>query len=183
MINNFFIFLSKKQSYYFLILSLALAFSAVLEIVGIGTIPLFVTAIIDLDLFNKIIEKINIFDLEINFSNQDQILKFMTFAIILIFIIKNLFLFLIIVFEQYFNFLIVKTNSIKLYNKYLNENYSFHLDRNSAILSKNISHEVRSASSFLTSTLTLLRESFFASFANHAVWPYFKTPLFPSTIG
>jgi ATP-binding cassette, subfamily B, bacterial PglK len=158
-INNFFIFLSKNQSFSFLILSIALAFSAVLEIVGIGTIPLFVTAIVDIDLFNKIIEKINIFDLEIYFSNQDQILKFMTFAIILIFLIKNLFLFVIVVFEQYFNFLVVKTNSIKLYNKYLNENYSFHLDRNSSILSKNISHEVRSASSFLTSTLTLLRES------------------------
>ena len=154
MINNFFIFLSKNQSFSFLILSIALAFSAVLEIVGIGTIPLFVTAIVDIDLFNKIIEKINIFDLEIYFSNQDQILKFMTFAIILIFLIKNLFLFVIVVFEQYFNFLVVKTNSIKLYNKYLNENYSFHLDRNSSILSKNISHEVRSASSFLTSTLT-----------------------------
>ena len=129
-----------------------------LEIIGIGTIPLFITAVIDLDLFNKILEKINIFDLKIYFSNQEQVLSFMTLAIIIIFVFKSLFLLLITFFEQFFNYSIIKSNSMKLYNRYLNENYSFHLDRNSAILSKNISHEVRSAASFLTSTLSLLRE-------------------------
>ena len=61
--------------------------------------------------------------------------------------------------EQYFNYVLIKSNSERLYENYLNQDYSFHTDRNSAILTKNVTQEIRSAISFLSTILILFRES------------------------
>ena len=82
MINNFFIFLSKKQSYYFFILSIALAFSAVLEIIGIGLIPIFVSVVIDYELLNNYLIKLNLPNLNfIAQMEQDELLIFININI------------------------------------------------------------------------------------------------------
>ena len=153
------IFLTKRQKKNFFILTLLMAISALLEIVGISLVPLIVTAIVDLDLFKDIIKKIRFVELDVDKISQEKVLYIMTAGIIFIFLFKNAFLLFVSFLEQYFNYNVIKSNSEKLYENYLNQDYGFHTDRNSAILTKNVTQEIRSAVSFLTTIQTLFRES------------------------
>ena len=153
------ILLSKKQKIYFFGLSFLSAISALLEIIGISLVPLIVTAIVDVDLFKVIIKKISFVELDIDNISQEKVLYIMTIGVILIFLIKNSFLLFVGFLEQYFNYVLIKSNSERLYENYLNQDYSFHTDRNSAILTKNVTQEIRSAISFLSTILILFRES------------------------
>ena len=153
------IFLSKKQKIAFFILIFLMAISALLEIIGISLVPLIVTAIVDLDLFKEILKKISFIKFNLDTISQEEVLYIMTIGVILVFLFKNAFLLFVGFLEQYFNYNLIKSNSEKLYENYLNQDYSFHTDRNSAVLTKNVTQEIRSAVSFLTTIQTLFRES------------------------
>ena len=60
--------------------------------------------------------------------------------------------------QSYFSYKVITSNSTKVYRKYLFGNYSFHSNRNSASLIKNIVSEINISSSFLSSILFLFRE-------------------------
>ena len=158
MIKKLLFFLPKKKIYQFLILSFFLSLTAVFEIVSIATIPLLVMSIVDISLFNTLLLKINILEFNKVLFSQDKILFFMTIIIISIFLFKSFFLVTVNYIESLFIYNVIKDTSARLYEGYLNSDYSFHLKNNSAILSKNISHDVRGAVSFLSSLFSLIRE-------------------------
>jgi len=152
-------FLSRKQKPAFFSLILLMVISALLEIIGIGVIPIFISVVLDYDLLNNYLTKLNISSL--NFIvriNQENLLIYMSIFVLLLFLFKNLLLMLIHYFQSFFSYKLVIENSSKIYRRYLFSDFSFHASRNSATLIKNITTEVNLSVTFLSSILYLLRE-------------------------
>ena len=72
------IFLSLRQRWFFCILVFLMAISALLEIVGIGSIPLFVSVVLDYELLKEYLTKLNFHSLEfVTSMKQEDLLFFM----------------------------------------------------------------------------------------------------------
>lgn len=139
------------------ILLLLLLISTFLELIGIGSIPVFVSIIFNPDYLS---EKLPFLDKYILFNDLDRnksILITVTF-IIIIFIIKNAF----IIFVNYWTGIINKSIRSKLYKNlffnYTHSNYLFFLNKNSSELIRNLTSEVAKAVKYLMSYLMLTRE-------------------------
>ncbi len=157
--NNLKIFLSKKQSYAFLVLVVLMASSAFFEILGIGSIPIFVAVVLDYEFLRSSIDKYELSSLNFVLNmDQEYLLFVMSIFLLGIFIFKNLFLMLIHYLQSYFSFKVITSNSTRVFKKYIFSNYSFYSNRNSASLIKNIVSEINISSSFLSSILFLFRE-------------------------
>jgi ATP-binding cassette, subfamily B, bacterial PglK len=152
-------FLSGKQKPAFFSLILLMVISAFLEIIGIGMIPIFVSAVLDFDLLNNYLTELSISSLDFIVKiNQEDLLIYMSIFLVFLFLFKNLFLMFVHYFQSYFSYKLVTENSSKIYRRYLFSDFSFHASRNSAALIKNISTEVNLSVTFLSSILYLLRE-------------------------
>ncbi len=158
-LRKFNIFLSLRQKQGFFILTILMSISALLEIIGIGMIPVFVSVVLDYEIFNNYVIKLNLTNFDfLLYMSQEELLIFMSIFILGLFVFKNIFLMSIHYFQALFTCKVTTNNSEKVYNKYLYSDYSFHLDRNSATLIKNISNEINHSVTFLGSILYLLRE-------------------------
>jgi len=82
----------------------------------------------------------------------------MSIFVLSLFLFKNLFLMLVHYLQSYFSYKVIITNSSKIYKNYLFSDFSFHLNRNSSALIKNISNEINISVSFISTVLFLLRE-------------------------
>ena len=140
-----------------IILFLCLLISTIFEMVGLGSIPIFAMAVIQPD---TIIEKLPNF-LDLNFLYElsyQELVVYMSILIITIFLIKNLFL----VFLNYFSGHIVRrirqnlTN--KMFKNYINSDYDFHIERNSADLIRNVYSEVSKAVYLIVGFISLVKE-------------------------
>ena len=128
MIKKIKFFLSKRQQVHLVFLFLAILLSSLLEMIGIGSIPVFISFLLDPNkLFSYLPENNFITFL----SNQNYTYQITFFGIFLltIFIFKNLFLFAINYFQAVFFREIKIKNSERLFANYLYSPYSFHLDR------------------------------------------------------
>ena len=157
MLKNFKIICSDGSFYKILILFLGLIFAAILELVGIGSIPIFVMLITDINLLKS---KIPDF-LEIDFIFELSTIDIIIYAAVVltfIFLIKNLYLALI-TFYQGLVYKSLRINlSSKLFSIYTNINYSFHLQNNPAILLRNIEGEASRAITVIQSIISLFKE-------------------------
>ena len=159
-LKNLKIFLSRKQFYIFILLFFLSSLSALLEILGVGIVPVFIAAVLDYEMLSEYTQKLNITFLNnITSLPEDELLLYISIFIISLYVFKNLFLLLVHYLEAYFTYKITVFNSERLYKRYLFNNYGFHLETNSSNLVKNIAHEVGSAAAFVVSTLALVRES------------------------
>ena len=159
-LKNLKIFLSRKQFYIFILLFFLSSLSALLEILGVGIVPIFIAAVLDYEMLSEYTQKLNITFLnKITSLPEDELLLYISIFIISLYVFKNLFLLLVHYLEAYFTYKITVFNSERLYKRYLFNNYGFHLETNSSNLVKNIAHEVGSAAAFVVSTLALVRES------------------------
>jgi len=126
-----------------------------MEMIGIGSvIPLLTT----LSKNDSIFEKFNFLDFNINFEQENLIVFFLVF-IVLIFLIKNIFVFFVNLFQSrylfsFYNFLMKEFLKI-----YLNQPYNFHLNRNSAVLMRNIRKETGGFINALKNLLIIINES------------------------
>ncbi len=157
MFKNFKILCVKKNFNSLLLLFLGLIIAAIFELVGIGSIPIFVMIITDIDLLKtKLPEFINI-DF-INNLNTDNLVILGAVALTIIFLIKNLYLSFIIYFQGVvFKDLRINLSS-KLFSLYTNTVYSFHLQNNPAILLRNIEGEASRAITVIQSIVNLFKE-------------------------
>ncbi len=158
MLKKIKIFLNKKQQLYFFILILGMLVSAVLEMIGIGSIPLIISLLVDPNQVNVFLPDNNFFAplLEKNIFDQIFIVSLIT---ILFFIIKNIFLFLLLFFQGWLFKDIKVFNSKKLYNIYINLPLTFHFNFNPALFNRNIISEVAISSNCLEALSTIIRES------------------------
>ena len=157
--NNLKIYLTRFQRLALFGLIFLMTISALLEIIGIGIVPIFVAALLDYELLNQYLSKFNFEFLDlVKELNQKQLLFYMTIFIICLFILKNLFILIVNYLVNYFNYEVNCNNSEKLFKKYLYNSYSFHLNRNSSTLIKNIVSEINTSSIYLMSVVFLIRE-------------------------
>jgi len=124
---------------------------------GISSIPIFASIVVDPNLiFGKIPSNYN-FDFILNLDKKTLIL-YASIGIFIIFLIKNIYL----GFLSYFNGIIIKRIRTNLYNKmfksYIESDYEFHIRRNSADLVRNITSEVSKAVYYVMGYILLIKE-------------------------
>ncbi len=152
------ILFEKKQNIKILILLFAGMLATFFELVSIGSIPAFVMIIVDVNSFKSILSSYISLDFLSGINNR-SITIVAASILAFIFLIKNIYLFLII----YFQGKILKdlrfSTSVKLFKYYINMPYIDHLSVNPAILIRTIESDVGLAFTYITHNITLIRES------------------------
>ena len=139
------------------ILYISLIFLSLIEIVGIGTIPLIVSAMINPGIINNFLG----FDLTAIIQETfgvKNIILFLSFVIIAVFALKAIYLLIV----NYYELFIIKKIKIKisqhLVKSYVLKPYIFFINRNSSNISKNILAEIDYSITYLRSIFQAVRE-------------------------
>jgi ATP-binding cassette, subfamily B, bacterial PglK len=157
MIEDFKTILSKKDFKYLTFLFFGMIISAIIEMIGLGSIPIFIMVIVDI---NSIIDKFpNFFAYKyIQDLTQSTLTIYGGLILIFIFLFKNLYL----AFFYFCQGKVIKsirsdiTN--KIFNKYLSATYSFHINNNPSMLTRAITSSVAGTISTIMSTINLIKE-------------------------
>jgi ATP-binding cassette subfamily C protein len=131
--------------------------AAAIEIVGLGSVPIFIMIIIDIDV---LLNKFPTFFANdyIKSLSQDYITIFGGIILILIFLLKNVYLSLFLFFQGKVIKILKIDVTNKLFKIYINAPYSFHIINNPSVLIRNITQSVSGAINTILSTLTVTRE-------------------------
>jgi ABC-type multidrug transport system fused ATPase/permease subunit len=145
----------KAKVIFYLFISLLIP---VFELVGIGSIPAFAILIIDIEKFLAILSGYINVDYLYTLS-KTHLITLASICLASVFFIKNLYLFFVI----YFQGLILKnlrfSVSLKLYKYFINLPFIEHINKNPAILIRTIDSDVGLSFTYITSFITLIRES------------------------
>lgn len=123
------------------ILFVMMIIASVITLIGVGTVPVFVSAVIDADrILNYPV--VGEFLTSINITTPQELAVFGAFALITIYLFKNLFM----LFYSYMNGKFMLNRVLFLQNRifraYMNSPYTFYISRNSSELLRNINSEV-----------------------------------------
>ncbi len=148
---------SRKHIKYLILLLLGMFIAAAIEMVGLGSVPIFIMIIIDIDV---LINKFPTFFANdyIKSISQDYITIFGGIILILIFLLKNIYLSLFLFFQGKVIKILKIDVTNKLFKIYINAPYSFHIINNPSVLIRNITQSVSGAINTILSTLTVTRE-------------------------
>jgi ATP-binding cassette subfamily C protein len=132
--------LPPKDKFKIIILIILMILAGFLEVVSIALLSGFVAGVADPNLIlnNEYISSILSF---LNINSDRQILIFGTISLILVFLIKNIYLITYKYFQARFIYNRYRSISTRLFKIYMNVPFSFHLNRNSASLIRNVSTE------------------------------------------
>ena len=158
MIKQIFLYLSQKDLFSLFLISVLIIFGNMLEIISIGTIPIFLKLALDP---LEVIEKapnftqdfLNTFDF-----NQNNFLIVFSLILLIVFIFKNLYLFVIHYYQKKFFKDLRIRNSDKLLNFYFSQPYSFFLTNNPAYMLRSLSSDLDLANSYIEAILNVVRE-------------------------
>ena len=157
--NDLKILFSKKQKRQIVFLFLLNLLVPLFELIGIGSIPAFAIMIVDLDKFLEIISTYVSFDFLYQMPKK-TITIIAASSLVLIFLIKNCYLF----FVTYFQGITIKKLryelALKLFKFYINLPYIEHKNKDPAVLIRIIEADVANTFVYITSILTLIREAF-----------------------
>ena len=148
---------SRKHIKYLIILLIGMFIAAAIEMVGLGSVPIFIMIIIDIDV---LLNKFPTFFANdyIKSLSQDYITIFGGIILILIFLLKNIYLSLFLFFQGKVIKILKIDVTNKLFKIYINAPYSFHIINNPSVLIRNITQSVSGAINTILSTLTVTRE-------------------------
>lgn len=138
-LKNLIYFLDKQDSKKSLLMLFFILIGTLLEMVSLGLI----FPVIQLTLNNNIISEYP-FLLQVKelfHLTDNSLIILMLISIIIIFLIKNIFLIITIIYKGKFVQDLQKKITAKLYNKYLNQNYSFFIKNNTSELIRNLTQE------------------------------------------
>ncbi len=141
MLKKLNLFLSLKQKIKLTVLLMIFFINSILEVISIGSIPIFIGYLLNPETFVNNIPFDSIKHYLINFvSDKDQktIILFGSIFIITIFLIKNLYFFLAYYFEVQLDKDIILRINTRLFNYYLNAPYETHLLTNPSIILRNL---------------------------------------------
>ena len=149
--------IDKKDKFNLIFLFLILIVSTLLEMIGIGVIPIFTMIFIEPSSIIEYLPELFNYNFIYDLDKKDLAL-YMSIIIVIVFMLKNSFL----IFVNYFSGMISKrirenlTN--KMFRNYINSNYEFHIQKNSADLIRNINSEVSKAVYYITGHILLIKE-------------------------
>ena len=149
---------SRKHIKYLIILLIGMFIAAAIEMVGLGSVPIFIMIIIDIDV---LINKFPIFFANdyIKSISQDYLTIFGGIILILIFLLKNIYLSLFLFFQGKVIQILGADIRNKLFKNYIRAPYNFHIKNNPSILIRNLTQSVSIAISTILGTLSITRES------------------------
>ena len=146
---------SQKKKVYFLILLVLL--SSGLELLGLGLILPAIGILVEPNYLNQF-SKFDLINSYFNFPSQEKIIIIGIVIIVLVYLLKGFFLSYSIFWQNKFVTDFHLYISKKLFSKYLNQTYVFHLNNNSSDLIRNINIEAQSLYSSLLAIMTLFME-------------------------
>ena len=114
----------------------------IFEMISLGTIPVYVTFIIDSEKLLNFISKYEFLDFIKNFSNE-QLLFFFSFIMVGVFLFKNLFIGFFYLINGNFLKKLNSRISNEIYNNYLYADYLFYIDKTSAEFTRNLAEVTR----------------------------------------
>ena len=160
MYNNFkkiFKILDKDQTKKFKVLVILMFFAMFLETIGIGSIIPLISYFTNQNILLSNNNILNEFFSSLNIP-EESILSYILILIIFIFLIKNLYMGLYGWLESKFAYKVRYDLGTKLFDKYLNSSYLFHVENNSSNLTTKIVHETAVFGSALVHLSALLTE-------------------------
>ena len=142
MLKKFFDLLDNKEKFHFKVILFFYSLSFFLEFITLSSLPVFIGLIIEPEILFSKIE--NYIDLNY-FRNLEklQIIQFFGLFVISAFLIKNLFLIILTLFESNFFNIYKKKLSKKIFNFYINAPYEYILKNNPSGISRTIINEVQ----------------------------------------
>lgn len=157
MIKKIKFFLNKKQRTYIAFLFVGILVSAIFEMIGVGSIPIFINLLLKPDQLISYLPENNLTNFFIAQDHLTQILL-SAFFLLLIFVFKNLFLFFTIYLQARIFKNINIENSKRLFQAYVQSPYYLHLSRNPAATGRNVTNEVGLSSRYIECLLYVARE-------------------------
>jgi ABC-type multidrug transport system fused ATPase/permease subunit len=132
---------NKREKKNLLILFFMMIVAALFETIGIGMIVPFVGIVTNPDIIQEQAVLSNIYEV-FNFRSTTAFIIFSVVLLLTVFVLKNLYLLLF----QYAQFRVILNQQVKLsrrlFEEYLTKPYTFHLQRNTADLLRNVNDEV-----------------------------------------
>jgi ATP-binding cassette, subfamily B, bacterial PglK len=149
--------LNQRQRLRLMSLLAGLVFAAGLELIGIASIPVFVTLLVEPD---RLMAKLPEWAAGAHSVAMDPVSLTLLFAGMLagFFVLKNVYIAGLAFLESRLLCKVTVANAIRLYGIYLYGPYVIHLQRNPAELMRNLRESVGHAVDYLRSTMVLLRE-------------------------
>ena len=151
------LFNKKDKRNFFIIIFIELL-SIVIELFSIGLLPAFILLISDIEKLRSYSLKYLNYDLAIS---ENNLIIIFSILIILTFLLKNIYLGFVNYYKNYIFKSFYVEKSTKLFNKYLNTSYSFHLKKNPAELHRNVTLEVENLRNFYSSVTNIFKEFIF----------------------
>ena len=121
-------------------------------------LPAFILLISDIEKLRSYSLKYLNYDLAIS---ENNLIIIFSILIILTFLLKNIYLGFVNYYKNYIFKSFYVEKSTKLFNKYLNTSYSFHLKKNPAELHRNVTLEVENLRNFYSSVTNIFKEFIF----------------------
>ncbi len=138
------------------ILFFLLLIGMLLEVAGVGIVIPIVSLLFDQD--NDLVAKIFLILSHFGIHDYYNVIIFVLFLFIIFFLIKSIFMTVLSWVQIRFVYDLKVSISNKLFNKYLSQKYSFHLNRNSSEYIRNINNEVDTLSGTVNFLLILISE-------------------------
>ncbi|WP_230200260.1 ABC transporter ATP-binding protein [Bacillus niameyensis] len=140
-IKNLLMLFNRREKKKLIILFIMIALAAVFETVGIGLIVPFVGIITNPSVIQENEILAYVFH-SLQFKSDHSFMVFSVIILLIIFVLKNFYL----LFFQYAQFRVILNQQVKLSQRllkeYLTKSYTFHLQRNSSSLLRNVNEEV-----------------------------------------
>ena len=150
--------INKRIKLQLIILLIFSFFVALLELLSLGSLPIFVDALINSEkIFNnyfnlKIIDNFNIE------TERKDLLIYFSIGIFFLFLIKNIIIILYLFFEKLIVYKIRVFNSKKLYDTIVNDDYSGHIQKDISRVNRNFLYDIDSACSVIEHSMIIVRE-------------------------
>ena len=149
--------LNKKDQFKFRFILFLNSLMFFLELITLASVPFFVTSILSPDIvITKFVEFINY---EPSNFFKNNLILISSFTVIFSFLVKNLFLIILLFYQGNF-FRNVKINlSKKLFYFYTDASFLYHLNNNPSSLSRNVTDEIIGVYNYLFNITLFIRES------------------------
>ena len=155
--NELKILFSNNEIFKLFLIFLGGIFSTLFEVIGIGSIPIFIMLITDIDFLISKVPSFISTDY-IREIDQNKIIIAGSIVLGLIFLLKNLYLFFLIFFQNKIIIQLRESVTNKIFKYYINSPYLDHLKINSSIYVRTIQEDIGNTFLFLTLHFALLRE-------------------------
>ena len=160
LLKEIFKILSLKRRKNLILIFFALALSGILEALGIGLIIPLISQILD--------TSTNVFSMENLFHfeglNRQNVIINLTILIFFVYLLKGLYLTYLEFYIQKFTQHIKAEVTLKLYKKYINNNYELSVNSNSSILYRNLTTEASNFTAGILEPVIMLAKEFFIIF-------------------